>query len=193
MSHAFETWTWKSGLVIWSFSVPGKATEDSLANLERSTSAVVDLVAPFGRVSEVEVVTDERGDDAFVFGGNDLARIGEAFRSQETVRRVAVTIDPAVNNGTETLLAGAARVYLDRPSPTEEGDTATDIEVWISLDVDIYASVTRGKSRDNAQLARINGPRLTAFLLRLRERLHARLVDIDVGDYQGQVNADGFL
>jgi hypothetical protein len=106
---------------------------------------------------------------------------------------VAVTIDLAVNNGTETWLAGAARIYLDRPPPTEEADRETDIEVWISLDVDIYSPVTWGKSRENSELARINGPRLNAFLNRVRERLSARLVDIDAGDYKGHVNADGFM
>lgn len=69
---------------------------------------------------------------------------------------------------------------------------ANDIEVWIAVDVDIYASFTFGKSRDNAELARINAPRLTAFLHRFRDRLHARLVELGAGSYKDQVNADGF-
>lgn len=192
MSKTFDTWRWKSGLVIWNFSVPGQAHEDAQANLERSTRTVLELVEPFGRVCHVEVVTNERGDDAFTFRSNDLERIGEAFSSQEIVRRVIVMLDLAVNDGTERWIAGAARIYLDRPSLDEDVHTA-DIDVWISLDVDIYASVTFGRSRDNAQLARINGPRLTAFLHRFRERLHARLVELDAGSYEGQVNADGFV
>jgi hypothetical protein len=136
-------------------------------------------------------VTVERGDDAFVFVGSDVARIGEAFSSQETIRRVSVRLDLAVNDGAETWLDGAARINLDRPDENEE--TATDIHVWFSLDVDSYASKTWGKSRDNAQLASINGPRLTAFLQRFRDRLHARLEDLDAGSYKGQVNADGFV
>lgn len=188
MSKTFDTWAWKSGLVMWTFSVPGQAHEDAQANLERSTRAVLELVAPFGRVSRVEVVTQERGDDAFSFGRNDLGRIGEAFSSQETVRRVIVMLDLAVNNGTETWLAGAAWIYLDRPSADENAQEG-EIEVWISLDVDIYASVTWGNSRDNSQLAHLNGPRLTAFLQRFRDRLHARLEELDAGSYKGQVNS----
>lgn len=192
MSKTFDTWRWGSGIVMWSFSVPGRGHEDAQANLERSTTAVLELVAPFGRVSRVEVVTNERGDDAFCFVRDDLGRIGEAFSSQENVRRVIVMLDLAVNDGTETWLPGAAWIYLDRPSADEDAQEG-EIEVWISLDVDIYASVTWGKSRDNAQLAHLNGPRLTAFLQRFRDRLQARLVDIDAGDYKGQVNADGFV
>jgi hypothetical protein len=192
MSKTFDTWTWKSGLVTWTFSVPGQPHEDAKANLQRSTTAVLELVEPFARVSHVEVVTYERGDDAFKFGRDDLRRIGEAFSSQETVRRVIVMLDLAVNDGTETWLAGAASIYLDRPSADEDVPEGA-IEAWISLDVDIYASVTWGKSRDNAQLARLNGPRLSAFLQRFRDRLHARLVEIDSGDYKDQVSADGFM
>jgi hypothetical protein len=149
MRKTFDSWSRETGLVTWFFSVPARAHEDARANLERSTRAVLELVAPFGRVNHIEVRTAERGDDAFDFAGNDIARIGEAFSSQET----------------------------------------TDIDIWFSLDVDIYASVTFGRSRDNARLARINGPRLTAFLRRLRDRLQARLVDLDAGSYT--VNADG--
>jgi hypothetical protein len=191
MRKTFDTWSRESALVTWFFSVPGQAHEDTRTNLERSTSAVLELVAPFGRVSDIEVVTDERGDDAFTFRGDDLARIGEAFSSQETIRRISVTLDLAVNDGTETWLAGAGRIDLNRPDENEA--TASDIDIWISLDVDIYASVTFGRSRDNAQLARINGPRLTAFLQRFRDRLQARLVELDAGSYKGQVNADGFV
>jgi hypothetical protein len=136
-------------------------------------------------------VTVERGDDAFVFVGSDVARIGEAFSSQETIRRVSLTLDLAVNDGREIWFYGGASVDLN--APDEHEDTATDIDVWFSLDVDIYASKTWGKSRDNAELARINGPRLTAFLQRFRDRLHARLEDLDAGSYKGQVNADGFV
>lgn len=193
MTKTFETWRWKPGLVTWTFSVPGQAREDARANLERTTITVLDLVTPFGRVCHVEVVTDERGDDAFVFAGNDVARIGEAFSTQETIRRVVLTLDLAVNNGTETWLAGAARVYVEFPSLADEGGVGTDIEVWISLDVDIYGPVTWGKSRENSELARLNGPRLSAFLHMVRARLCARLVDIDEGDYEGHVNADGFM
>jgi hypothetical protein len=185
-----ETWTWKPGLVTWSFSVPGQAHQDAQANLELSTTAVLELVAPFARVSDIEVVTAERGDDAFVFVGSDIARIGEAFSSEETIQRVSLTLDLAVNDGTETWLDDAASIDLNRP---DGNATSSDISVWFSLDVDIYASKTWGKSRDNAQLARINGPRLTAFLQRLRERLHARVTDIDAGDYPGQLTGDGFV
>jgi hypothetical protein len=183
MRKTFETWSREPALVTWFFTVPAQAHEDARTNIERSTHAVLDLVAPFGRVNDIEVVTYERGDDAFDFVGSDIARIGEAFSSQETVRRVKLTLDLAVNDGTETWLPAAAQIYLNRPD--EDENTANDIEAWISVDVDIYASFTFGKSRDNAQLARINGPRLSAFLQRFRDRLQARLVELDAGSYKG--------
>lgn len=191
MRKTNDTWTWKPGLVTWFLSVPAQPNEDIRANLERSTYAVLELVAPFGRVNDIEVRTYERGDDAFNFVGDDIARITEAFSSAETVRRVSMTLSLAVNDGTETWLDGAASIDLDVPDEDEQA--GNEIDIWFSLDVDIYASKTWGKSRDNDQLARINGPRLTAFLHRLRERLHTRVTDIDAGDYRGQVTADGFM
>ena len=185
-----NTWRWKNGLATWTYVVPAHASENWRANLQRSTNVALDVLEPFARVSDIEIVTAERGDDAFVFGAGEVARVAEAFRSSETIRRVIVTLDLAVNDGTETWLPGAARVFLD--SPDQDEDSATDIELWFSLDVDIYAPVTWGDSRDNAVLASINGPRLSGFLQRLRERLGARLVDIDAADYRPQVNADGF-
>lgn len=189
MSKTFETWTQKPALVTWFFTVPAQAHEDARANLERSTKAVLELVAPFARVNDIEVRTAERGDDAFVFRGSEIARIDEAFNSQETIRRVSMALDLAINDGTETWFAGGADIDLNVPDEYE--DMGNDIDIWFSLDVDIYASTTWGKSRDNAELARINGPRLTAFLHRLRDRLHTRVVDLDAGSYK--MNADGFV
>src|SRR3954469_5616714 len=101
MSKTYETWRWGSGLVTWTFSVPGETTK-----LERTTTTILDLVAPFARVCHVEVVTNERGDDAFVFVGDDVPRVHEAFRSAETIRRLILMLDLAVNDGTERWLAG---------------------------------------------------------------------------------------
>lgn len=96
----------------WSFSVAAQPNEDARANLERSTHALLDLVAPFARVSDIEVVTAERGDDAFKFIGGEVARIGEAFSSQETIHRVSVTLDLAVNDGREIWFYGGATITL---------------------------------------------------------------------------------
>jgi hypothetical protein len=70
----------------------------------------------------------------------------------------------------------------------------TDAPVYIRLDLnaDIYAYWSFGDVQDNAFLAAINGPRLTAFLERIERDVPAQFLDMDGESYGGLVGPRGF-
>jgi hypothetical protein len=80
---------------------------------------------------------------------------------------------------------------------TESGalNTAMEDPVYLRmvLYADPYAPVSRGPVKDNAVLAAINGPRLTAFLERIERDVPARLLEVDEEVYRGAVGPRGFL
>jgi hypothetical protein len=187
------TWRWKSDLVTWAFTVPSHPNESAVACLQRSVVAVIRLLPPFARLESVEIKTEERGDGAFEFAGNNLeiAALRDALASPERTRLVVVTLDLAVRtDDAEQWLGGAATLFFDVDE--RRGAHGSAIGLSLVLDVDIYAPVSWGEERDNSELARVNGPRLTGFLTRLSEQLGVRLDRIDCGDYVGHVDANGF-
>jgi hypothetical protein len=80
---------------------------------------------------------------------------------------------------------------------TESGALNTAIEdpvyLRIVLYADPYAPISRGPVTDNAVLAAINGPRLTAFLERIERDVPAQLLEVDEEVYRGMVGPRGFL
>lgn len=94
---------------------------------------------------------------------------------------------------TETALADHGLVMI---SLEEAGDPADPegwaVYVFFSIDTDIYAARTLAPDPDNRALAAVNGPRLRAFLERLRDELGATLYDLEAGSYRDQVTALGF-
>lgn len=73
-------------------------------------------------------------------------------------------------------------------------DLTMDAPVYLRfvLNADIYAYRSFGDVQDNAFLAALNGPRLTAFLERLERDVPAQLLDMDGERYRGLVGPHGF-
>jgi hypothetical protein len=195
MRGTFPTWRWRSGLVTWTYSVPFRTGEHARARAcwQRALLSAIASVSPFGRVARLEITTVESGDDALSFTAGDLEpeRVDTALRgSSEQPCRAIMAFDLAVQaEPGETWLKGAAHLYINID---EHSTSDHSIALWFVIDVDIHSPVTWGEQRDNATLASVNGPRLTAFLARLAGELGARLDDVDVGDYDWHVDATGF-
>jgi hypothetical protein len=73
-------------------------------------------------------------------------------------------------------------------------DLTMDAPVYLRfvLNADIYAYWSFGDVQDNAFLAAINGPRLTAFLERIERDVPAQLLGMDGERYEGLVGPKGF-
>jgi hypothetical protein len=73
-------------------------------------------------------------------------------------------------------------------------DLTSDTPVYLRfvLNADIYAYWSLGDVQDNAFLAALNGPRLTALLERIERDVPAQLLDMDGERYGGLVGPHGF-
>lgn len=190
----FPTWQWRGGLVQWSYTVPARSEESAAQCLERSVVETLTILSPFARVGAISTTTYDDGDDAHQFNGPDidLPALREAIRDpggDQGRNHGPRPLGDAGGAGTDTWLGGGAVVFFELDEQSEQ-DHST--KLWMSLDVDIYSPTTWGESRDNAELARLNGPRLSQFLAAIRQQLGAKLEDIDVGDYDGHVDENGF-
>jgi hypothetical protein len=152
-------------------------------------------LSPFARVGGISITTYDHGDDAHQFKGPDVdvPALREAIRDPGRTKVVILDLDLSVildATDTDTWLEGAAVVFIELDEQSEQ-DHST--KLWMSLDVDIYSPTTWGsETRDNGELARLNGPRLSQFLSAIRQTFDAKLDDIDVGDYGGHVDENGF-
>ena len=191
----FPTWQWRGGLVRWSYTVPARTEESAAQCLERSVIETLAILGPFARVGGISITTHDHGDDAHHYNGPDIdvPKLREAIRDPGGTKVVFLELDLSVipeTTGSDTWLPQAARVFFELDEQSEQ-DHST--KLWISLDVDIYSPTTWGsETRDNAELARLNGPRLSQFLAAIRRTFDARLENIDVGDYDGHVDENGF-
>jgi hypothetical protein len=190
----YKTWRWRGGLVYWSYTIPARSGESAVQCLERAVLWALDILRPFARARAIAVSTREQGDDAHKLQGPEvsLPALHAALGPLGAPHKVIMTLDLAVmldDTNVETWLDKAARLYVEMD---EQSETDHSVTMWLSLDVDIYSPTTWGESRDNAELARLNGPRLSQFLDAIREQLGGKLDDIDVGDYDGHVDENGF-
>lgn len=71
-------------------------------------------------------------------------------------------------------------------------DTDAPVYIRFDLNADIYAYWSFGDVQDNATLAALNGPRLTAFLERIEREVPAQLLGMDGERYDGLVGPRGF-
>lgn len=195
MRSFFDTWQARTDLASWTFILPGRDASDAFENIRARAMEVLPLLDGFARLDELRLTTEEHGENAIVVAApnvNDRAMVHDALFTSERVVQVLMTLDLLVSldaDGVDTWLRRMARVWLDfDESLPENGSIMFDL----SIDIDIYSPVTWGKSRDNRELAQRNGPRLTAFLRRIQEKLGGVFFDIDASSYVGQVNENGF-
>lgn len=194
MRASYDTWRWKSGLASWSYSLPARPGETTVQCLDRCVVDSMGRPSPFARISMVTVGTRERGDHAYRFRDAEIdsVRVHEAIVGPEEVQRVILTLDLGVTLGedeTETWLERAASLFFEFD---EQSEVDHSIKMWLSLDVDIYSPTTWGDSRDNAERARRNGPRLTQFLQMVQNVLGGTLEAIDTDGYTDHVDENGF-
>jgi hypothetical protein len=193
MLRPMNTWRRDTGLVTWTFAVPARASESPSGCLQRVTIALLSP-EPFARGSDVELRTQERGDEAFVFAGAalDPGELARAFTGAEHVRRALLTLDLQAFDSPDAKrwIDGAARVFVDLDEPSRVDGA---VELWLSIDIDIYAPVSWGECRGNRARAALNDPLPAAFLLRIESELSGVLEEIDAGDYIGQVGSWGFV
>jgi hypothetical protein len=198
---ALETGTWrrKSGLATWHYRVP---MPDGLSPGEALCDAVVrgwSTLDGFAGVAEAAWTTMSAGEDARVETRPKLDP--PRLRSTCAELRDVCTIDLSLDlrcvgvDGSEGVIEQGAKLVfdLDWPDPNDLSVGQPELDVVLRLYVDIYAPRTGGLHPDNHALAALNGPRLTAFLRRLRSELGAELVDVDAYAGHDTVNEDGFV
>ena len=195
MRSTFDTWWAKNDLVSWTFILPARGASDAFEGIRARAMEVLSLLDGFARLEQLSLTTEEHGDNAIVVAEpntKDPAMVQDALFTSERVVQVLMSLDLLVSldaDGVDTWLRRMAHVWLDfDESLPENGSIMFDL----SLDVDIYSPVTWGDSRDNRELARRNGPRLTAFLRSIQEKLGGVLFDIDASYSCGQVDENGF-
>jgi hypothetical protein len=188
------SWTRRWGLATWTYGLlpaPGAEADglrepEARRGLARTVEWLLGLLGDFATPAHVEVSTRSGGEDAFtgVFEQTPPEALFAFLTARPEVSFVqlyltlhCVDADPAplvIPNG------AALRLYIS----LDEGDRlaagkAEPIELVLSLNVDVYSPQTTAVEPDKALLAALNGPRLTAFLLRLEDDLGARFLGLD--------------
>jgi hypothetical protein len=156
-------------------------------------------IGDFANVRTSAWTSISTGEDARVDPGKDLdadrlrsagAALGDATRLDLDLDLRCLGLD-----GSEEIVERGARLVLDLDwtDPSAPGQGQPQLDVVLHLNTDIYAPWTGGDHPDNRALAALNGPRLTAFLRRLRSKLGATLVDTDAYAGRGAVDEDGWV
>jgi hypothetical protein len=185
-SPSRKTWRRKGGIASWTFSAPPADP----APVQTSFHAAMRAIGDYAVVSRVSFDTRMTGEDTIVLDGQpDLAQVDEVFAAHDDISAVHLNLDlSCLDEGGDALtIRQGAALWIE----VDDQPGARTVSVFFSLDVDIYAPRSWGVERDNARLAALNGPRLTGFLRRLRNELHADEIEVDAPDYEG-VTVDGF-
>lgn len=193
------TWRRKNGLASWHHLVP--MTEDvfPMQALCDAAAVVWAAIGDFANVRTSAWTSISAGEDVRVDPGTDLdadllrsagAALGDATRLDLDLDLRCLALD-----GSEQIVERGARLALDLDwaDPSAPGQGQPTLDIVLHLNADIYAPRTGGDRPDNRALAALNGPRLTAFLRRLRSKLGATLVDIDAYAGRGALDADGWV
>lgn len=183
------TWRIDRGVARWVFSIPTQPHEDANSCLRHNVPIVIDALAGFGRVTEFDVGTFDRGDNTHILPGTSGGQLS-VIMSAEPVRQIIMTLDLLVVtavDGADTWIPNTGFLVFD----IDDDPTIDSIGMWISIDIDIYSPVTWGKIHDNATLAAINNPRLARFLARVRA-CGAILDRIDEDGYTDHIDENGF-
>ena len=192
MAGALETgtWRWERACATWTFELNVPRGELPAIAMAACAHRMLAALPGFAVPATAEWTTESGGEDAVVHGRGariEDAALAETFRAHPDVVELALDLDLEVvapDGLTEAVVEEGARLHLER-----EGAT---LAIWIDLHADLYARRTRGEIRDNATLARLNAPRLAAFLRRLADATGARFTGVDAEGYAGQATERGF-
>lgn len=157
------------------------------------------LLGDFAYPTRVHVNAQDKGDDACVIDWKDKDGPSTllTFLQQELAREVLCHLNlTCLDRGLEPMeiTHGAAlwiNMWVDESGSL---DLTNDAPVYLRLELnaDIYAPWSFGDVQDNALLAAINGPKLTAFLERVERDVPAQLLGMDGERYGGLVGPRGF-
>lgn len=155
------------------------------------------ILDTFAQPIRIEGSTLHDGEDAFVTKLSSHAMTWLKSRADVTQLDInlALRCYDLTDSGevvTALLEDGHLTLFL---SLTANGHLRSDrnpIRLIITLDCDIYASLSWGADRDNRFLAAHNGPLLHNFLVRLERELPVELIAIEAPDYANRVGRHGF-
>jgi hypothetical protein len=157
------------------------------------------LLGDFARLTEVRVSARGAGEGACVIEWGDKegpTRLLSFLQQAEPTLVHAyldltcldMNLEPfEINLGAELWI----NMWVDKSGSL---DLTMDAPVYLRfvLNADIYAYWSFGDVQDNAFLAGLNGPKLTAFLERIERDVPAQLLDMDGERYGGLVGPRGF-
>jgi hypothetical protein len=156
------------------------------------------LLGDFAHLGKVHATSWGSGDDCEVDGRDQAGqtRLLEFLQQTEPIEVQADleltcldrNLEPFEINLGATLWINmwvdeSGSLYLTKDAP---------VYLRFVLNADIYAYWSFGDVQDNAFLAALNGPRLTAFLERIETDVPAQFLDMDGERYGGLVGPKGF-
>ncbi len=187
------TWRWERSCATWVFELPLPPDAPAAAAIAACARGVLAALPGFAVPAVAEWTTESAGDDAAVQGRGttiDEATVAETLRAHPDLIALALDLDLQVlapDGATDAIVDDGAMVRIERIERID-----AQLGLWVSLNVDLYARRSFGANPDNEQLARLNAPRLTAFLARLVEATGARFHSVDAPSYAGQATPRGF-
>jgi hypothetical protein len=182
------TWRWDRSCATWTFELALAATP--AAAIAACARAVLAALPGFASPAVADWTTASAGDEAALQRRGtpiDAATVDATLGAHPDLIALALDLDLHVvaPDGSEVTLEDGAVVHVELED--------TQLVLWLSLHVDLYARRTWGARRDNEQLARLNAPRLAAFLARLAQTTGARLHSVDAPRYDDQATPHGFV
>lgn len=213
---ATQTWRIGSGLIDWTYNLVSHSELDSMKKLvypvqrrewlAEKTEVLLDALEGFALVDEVTADTRSRGEDTLAIDEwhpqASRSELLEFLRITDDVVHIDFTLNlkclAPVDGAIEEFQidwGGNIFIFIDLDDEGNFEPITDDIGIWFTffLDADIYAPLSWGEIRDNAQLAELNQPRLSAFLHRLEEELGAEFLGVSAPDYPGMVERYGFV
>jgi hypothetical protein len=184
------TWRWQHSCATWTFEVPRARGVPAAIAIAECARGLLAALPGFATPAAASWTTESAGDEAQVLprgAAIDAAAVDHTLRTHPDLIAFALDLDLQV-------LApdGVTQVALDDGAVVHVELEDAQLVLWLSLHVDLYARRTFGVQRDNDLLARLNAPRLSAFLVRLAERTGARFHSVAAPSYAEQATPRGF-
>lgn len=206
---AKQTWRRKSNLAEWNYNIGEVSSVDPeeifldepawrCQWVARKIEFLLDTLKDFAWIDSVGVRSIGEDEDGWVVDEwqpqesrsqlLDLLRKSNDITSIELILSLECVAPGKTKKQRELWIESGASilVFLDSEEPPQWSFT-------LYLNADIYAPLSWGEIRNNAQLAKLNQPRLEAFLLRLEEELDAKFVSVSAPDYPNMVGQYGFF
>ena len=183
------TWRWERSCATWTFEIPRARDESAAQAIAICARGVLSALPGFATPAVADWTTEAAGDEAAVQPRGtpiDAAAVDRTLRDFPDLIALALELDLQVlaPDASELTLEDGGVVHIELED--------AQLVMWFSLHVDLYARRTFGPRRDNEALARLNAPRLSAFLDRLAQATGARFHSVAAPSYADQTTPRGF-